>query len=345
MLSEETSNALDSLSYKKHGNVAILLQHGNSHGFSQGKELDQRNDVLPLHRLHHFVNKNGSHTLRDQAVKEAALLHLWTYLKQDMYQQQTTVTQRIGHELSNDVFENVWQEHPFAKLPQRGLFLAHHGDCWSIQMRLEANNVTASALNNVRHAQMFLTRFFALWFGTCLFQEKHLEVGTCLKFSLYPRTTTSQAFLDYGWYTLLIQQGKRTIHSSGNWLTTAGNGTTQQVIAIVDVENKQLLSTVYCGRGTEQPRRISRRYSTTSPMPSLAVLKNLRLANLRLWLMWCERKYKTSQHENTSVSDWQVHSYGSTVRTTSWRQRSEAAHSQVTHSGRRLVFTAFPPKT
>ena len=65
-------------------------------------------------------------------------------------------------------------------------------------------------------------------------------------------------------------------------------------------------------------------------MPSLAVLKNLRLVNLRLWLMWYERKYKTSQHENTSVSDWQVHNYGSTVRTASWRQRSEAAHSQVT---------------
>ena len=36
------------------------------------------------------------------------------------------------------------------------------------------------------------------------------------------------------------------------------------------------------------------------------------------------------RHENTSVSDWQVHNYGSTVRTASWRQRSEAAHSQVT---------------
>ena len=213
--------------------------------------------------------------------------------------------------------------------PECGHFLVHYGDCWSIQMLLEANNVTASALNNVRHAQMFLTRFFMLWFGTCLFHEEHLEVGTCLKVSLYPRTTTSQAFLDYGWYTLSIQQGKRTIHSSGNWLPAVGNGTTQQVIAIVDVENKQLLSTVYCGRGTEQPRRMSRRYSTTSPMPSLAVLKNLRLVNLRLWLMWCELRYETSQHENTSFSDWQVHSYGSTVRTASWRQRSETAHSQA----------------
>ena len=132
------------------------------------KELDQRNAVLPLHRLHRFVNRNGWHTLRDQAVKEAALLHLWTYLKQDMYQQQqqTTLTQRIGHELLNHVFENALQEHPFAKLTQRGLCLVHYGDCWSIQMRLKANNVTASALNNVRHAQTFLTRFFALWFGT-----------------------------------------------------------------------------------------------------------------------------------------------------------------------------------
>ena len=181
VLSAKTSNALDSLSYKKPGNVAILLQHGNSHGFSRCKELDQRNVVLPLHRLHHFPNRKGWNTLRDQAVKEAALLHLWTYLKQDMYQQQTTLTQRIGHELANHVFENVWQEHPFAKLTQRGLFLVHYGDCWSIQMRLEANNVTASALNNVRHAQMFLTRFFALWFGTCLSHEEHLEVGTCLK--------------------------------------------------------------------------------------------------------------------------------------------------------------------
>ena len=41
VLSAETSNVLDSLSYKKPGNVSILLQHGNSHGFSQGKELDR----------------------------------------------------------------------------------------------------------------------------------------------------------------------------------------------------------------------------------------------------------------------------------------------------------------
>ena len=48
----------------------------------------KKNAVLPFHRLHHFVNRNGRHILRDQAVKEAALLHLWTYLKQNMYQQQ-----------------------------------------------------------------------------------------------------------------------------------------------------------------------------------------------------------------------------------------------------------------
>ena len=89
-------------------------------------------------------------------------------------------------------------------------------------MRLEANNVTAWASNNVRHDQTFSTKFFVLWFGTCLFHEEHLEVGTCLKVSLYPRTT-SQEFLDYGWYIPSIQQGKRTIHSSGNWLPTAGN--------------------------------------------------------------------------------------------------------------------------
>ena len=46
--------------------------------------------------------------------------------------------------------------------------------------------------------------------------------------------------------------------------------------------------------------------------------------------MLCDRRYKTSQHENTSVSDWQVHNYGSTARTASWRQRLAAAHSQVT---------------
>ena len=68
------------------------------------------------------------------------------------------------------------------------------------------------------------------------------KLARVLRVSLYPRTTTSQAFLDNGWYTLSTQQGKRTIHNSGNWLPTAGNGTTQQVIAIVDVENKHLLS-------------------------------------------------------------------------------------------------------
>ena len=119
VLSAESSNVLDSLSYKKPGNVSILLQHGNSHGFSQGQAAS-------------FCKQDGWHTLRDQAVKEAALLHLWTHLKHDMYQQQTTLTQRIGDGLSNHVFENVWQEHPFAKLTQSGLFLVHYGDCWWI---------------------------------------------------------------------------------------------------------------------------------------------------------------------------------------------------------------------
>ena len=120
VLSAESSNVLDSLSYKKPGNVSILLQTWETH-------TDSHRD-----RLHHFVNRNGWHTLRDQAVKEAALLHLWTHLKHDMYQQQTTLTQRIGDGLSNHVFENVWQEHPFAKLTQSGLFLVHYGDCWWI---------------------------------------------------------------------------------------------------------------------------------------------------------------------------------------------------------------------
>ena len=195
----------------------------------------------PLHRLHHFVSRNGWHILQDQAVKEAALLHLWTYLKQNMYQQQTTLTQHIGHESSNHVFGNVWQEDPFAKFTQRGLFLAHYGDCWSIQMRSEANNVTASASNNVRRKiRCVSTKFFVLWSGTCLFHEEHLEVGTCLKVSLCPRTTRSQAFLDYGWCTPSIQQGKRTLHSSGNWIPTVGNETTQQVIAIADAENEAI---------------------------------------------------------------------------------------------------------
>ena len=117
VLSEKSSNTLDSLSYKKPGNVTILLQHRNSQGFSQGKELDQKNAVLPLHRLHHIVNRNGWHILRDQAVKEAALLHLWTYLKQNMYQQQTTLTQHNGHELSNHVFRTCLARAPFRKAP------------------------------------------------------------------------------------------------------------------------------------------------------------------------------------------------------------------------------------
>ena len=118
-----------------------------------------------------------------------------------------------------------------------------------------------------------------------------------------------------------------TIHSSGNCLPTAGNETLQQAVAKVDAENKQLLHMAYCGRGTEQPRIISRQHSTTSPMPSHAVLKNLRLAIPRLWLMW----YKNLTSTRTPLSA--TGGCTATARlcgTASWRQRSEAAHSQVT---------------
>ena len=85
---------------------------------------------------------------------------------------------------------------PFRKAaPAWSFFLVHHGDCWLVQTGFGADNVMASALNNVRHAHMCLMRFFAHWFGTCQFHEEHLEVGTCLKVSLCPRTTASQALI------------------------------------------------------------------------------------------------------------------------------------------------------
>ena len=122
---------------------------------------------------------------------------------------------------------------------------------------------------------------------------------------------------------VFVGRAKKT----GNWSPTAGNEITRQATAIVDAENKQLLNMGSCGRGTGQPRRTSQRHSTISSTPSLAVHKHPRLAIPRLWQMWCERKYKTSQHKNTLVSNLQVHSYNSNVSTASLRQRSEAAHS------------------
>ena len=89
-------------------------------------------------------------------------------------------------------------------------------------------------------------------------------------------------------------------------------------------------STVYCGRDSEQQRRTSRQHSTTSPMPLHAVPKDHRPTILHLWLVWYEQRYKTLQHENTSVRDWQVRSCDSTVQMASWQQRSEVVHSQAT---------------
>ena len=157
---------------------------------------------------------------------------------------------------------------------------------------------------NTGRAQMYLTRSFELWCGTCQLLEKHQKTGMCRKDSLYPRTTTSQASLDYDWYTLSIRQGKRTIHNSGNWLHTAGNETTQQVTATEDAENRQLLSTEYCEKDLEQQRRTSQQHSTTSPTPLHAVHKEHR-PTLQLWLVWYEQRYKTLQHENISARDLQ----------------------------------------
>ena len=326
----ENSNELDLLSYKKHGNVGILPQHGNSHGFSQGKELDQKNVVSPPHKQRHSADTNGWNTWRNLAVKEAALLHLLICSRQDTYPKQTTLTQHVGQELSNRVSGDVWQEHLSAKLHQRGLFRVHYGDCWSIQTHLETNNVMELDSYNTGRAQMYLTRSFELWCGTCQLQEKHQKTGMYRKDSLYPRTTTSQASLDYDWYTLSIRQGKRTIHNSGNWLHTAGNETTQQVTATEDAENRQLLSTGYCEKDLEQQRRTSQQHSTTSPTPLHAVHKEHRPMTLQLWLVWYEQRYKTLQHENISARDWQVRSYDLTVQTADWKQRLEVVHSQAT---------------
>ena len=135
-----------------------------------GKEFDQRNAVLPFHMLHYFVNKNGWRTCRPP------LQHLWTKLKQDMHQQQIALTKRIGHELLNHVFEKMFGKHPCAKFPQCGLCFVHCGDYWSIEMRLEANNVTTSARNSVR-SDVFGKVFAHVSQGLILFGATGCSVG------------------------------------------------------------------------------------------------------------------------------------------------------------------------
>ena len=226
-----------------------------------------------------------------------------------MYLQQITLTQRSGHELPNHVFGDVWHERLLAK--HRSFPVA----LWRLLVDshvCEADNVTASAFSNVRNAHLCVDEVFrALVFGTMMFHEKHLDVGMCLKFSLCRRKMAKQAFLDCGWYIPSIQQGKCT--------TTLETGHPQ-------------LETRPRDRLLPSSTQRTSNYSGVlrEGMPLLAVPKNLRLAIPRLWQMRCERKYKTSHHQNTFGSDLQVHSCGSNVWTASLRQRSEAAHSQET---------------
>ena len=327
VLNAESSSTLVSLSCKKHGNVAILLKNGNSHGFSQGKELDQRNAALPLHRLHYSENENGWHISLHPAVKVAALVHRWTHLKQDMYQQQTTLTRRIGHALLNDVCEDVWHERIFRKAPPAWSFPGA-----PLRLLVDSNTFPGRQCHGIAfeqratHSSVFDEVFRALVWHVCftkntsklprvsrfhfvqeLQQVRHfwIAVGTHSRYSKESvlRLTT----LETGYPQLATRLCKRILPASTQRTSNCSKWHTAGEIQISQEESHG-------------------KHSTTSPIPSLVVVKNLR----RLWLMWCEGKYKTSQHKNTFVNDWRVHSYGSTVWTASGAQRSEAALSQVT---------------
>ena len=119
-------------------------------------------------------------------------------------------------------------------------------------------------------------------------------------------------------------------HNSGVWSSTAGSGSMRQTVAIVDAENKQLLNIEFCGK---RYRAAKKNLTSTHHDLTNAFARGVQewLTIQRLWQMWCERKYRTSQHANTFVSDLQVHSYGSNV----WKR-----HTPRRHGGRRLVFAA-----
>ena len=80
--------------------------------------------------------------------------------------------------------------------------------------------------------------------------------------------------------------GLRLVHT----LDTAGKAYYSQLWKLVTPTSTQRASN--CSTwGT----RISRQHSTTSPMPLLVVLENLRLAIPRLWLTWCGGKCDSAQ--------------------------------------------------
>ena len=83
----------------------------------------------------------------------------------------------------------------------------------------------------------------------------------------------SRTFLEHGCFSANprcwhVSQGQQQWQARHSWTAvgspTAGNVTMLQASATVGV----LLNMEYCKNGTEQPRRISRQHSTTSPMPS-----------------------------------------------------------------------------
>ena len=290
VLNAESSSTLVSLSCKKHGNVAILLKNGNSHGFSQGKELDQRNAALPLHRLHYSENENGWHISLRPAVKVAALVHRWTHLKQ------TTLTRRIGHALLNDVCEDVWHERIFRKAPPAWSFPGA-----PLRLLVDSNTFPGRQCHGIgfeqraTHSSVFDEVFRALVWHVCftkntsklprvsrfhfvqeLQQVRHfwIAVGTHSRYS--KESVLLLTTLETGFPQLATRLCKRILPASTQRTSNCSKWHTAGEIQISQEESHG-------------------KHSTTSPIPSLVVVKNLR----RLWLMWCEGKYKTSQHKNT----------------------------------------------
>ena len=148
-----------------------------------------------------------------------------------------------GRELLNHVFDDVWHERHFAKLFAWSFLGARLG------LLVDLNTYRCRQRHGIGYERRatrssVFDAIFAHWFGTWLFTSNLARVS---RFHFGQEQWEVRAFLDCGWYTPSTQQGKRAVHSFGNWSLTAGNESMPQATPLP----------------SEQPRRISRQHSTT----------------------------------------------------------------------------------